>query len=115
LLETSKAGPFEYFEAANGVESLMEVERHGPMDLILLDIAMPDLDGFAVCESIRRVDKGVPIVFVTIHADLEHRVKARDAGGDSFLAKPVRQGPLLSLVEVLTTAERSPTGTNPNR
>ena len=62
FLESSNDGPFEVFEAANGVECLMTVERDGPMDLILLDVEMPDMGGHETCRAIidpieRIVDK----------------------------------------------------------
>jgi len=100
ILESERTGSYEVTETIDGVECLMAAEQRGPFDLILLDVEMPQLDGFAVCKAIRRVDKKVPIVFVTSHADVEHRVKGREAGGDSFLAKPVRPGALMSLVRL---------------
>ena len=84
----------------------MAVEQKGPIDLILLDIAMPEIDGLSICRAIRRIDKELPIVFVTAHADVANRVDAREAGGDSFLTKPIQPGTLLPLVKVFTRAER---------
>jgi len=106
ILESEKIGSYEVAEASDGVECLMAAEQRGPFDLILLDVEMPQLDGFAVCKAIRRVDTKVPIVFVTSHADVEHRVKGREAGGDSFLAKPVRPGPLMSLVRLFAGSSK---------
>jgi CheY-like chemotaxis protein len=106
ILESEKTGSYEVVEASDGVECLMAAEKRGPFDLILLDVEMPQLDGFAVCKAIRRVDTKVPIVFVTSHADVEHRVKGREAGGDSFLAKPVRPGPLMSLVRLFASSSK---------
>lgn len=106
FLEFSKVAHFEVIQAADGGEALKSVQEFGRFDLILLDIEMPDLDGFEVCRTIREVDTSVPIVFVTAHADLGHRVKGREAGGDSFLAKPVREAALLSLVKLFLNASR---------
>jgi len=106
ILESSRSDDFEIAEAASGVECLMATEKQGPFDLILLDVEMPEMDGFSVCKAIRNVDPAVPIVFVTSHVDLEHRVKGREAGGDSFLAKPVRPGALMSLVGLFSSSSR---------
>ncbi len=99
-------GSFEVDEASDGVECLMAAEQRGPFDLILLDVEMPQLDGFAVCRAIRHINTKVPIVFVTSHADVEHRAKGREAGGDSFLAKPVRSGSLMSLVRLFANSSK---------
>ena len=106
FLEYSKVAHFEVVQAADGCEALEAAQDIGRFDLILLDIEMPDMDGFEVCRTIREVDSSVPIVFVTAHADLEHRVKGREAGGDSFLGKPVREAALLSLVKLFLNASR---------
>ncbi|RLE18915.1 MAG: hypothetical protein DRJ65_20845 [Acidobacteria bacterium] len=106
FLEFSRIASFEIFEAANGGECLKSVQDIGRFDLILLDTEMPDMDGFEVCRTIREVDSSVPIIFVSAHADVEHRVKGRSAGGDSFLAKPVKDGPLLSVVKLFLNASR---------
>lgn len=106
FLEFSRIANFEISEAADGGECLKVVQDIGRFDLILLDIEMPDMDGFEVCRTLREVDSSVPIIFVTSHADVEHRVKGRSAGGDSFLAKPIKEVPLLSVVKLFLNAER---------
>ncbi|MCK5379365.1 MAG: response regulator [Acidobacteria bacterium] len=106
FLEFSRVAHFEVFEAQDGGACLKAVQDVGRFDLILLDIEMPDMDGFEVCRTIREVDSSVPIIFVTAHADVEHRVKGRSAGSDSFLAKPIREVPLLSVVKLFLNASR---------
>ncbi len=106
FLEFSKVANFEIIEAADGGECLKAVQDVGRFDLILLDIEMPDIDGFEVCRTLREVDSSVPIIFVTSHADVENRVKGRSAGGDSFLAKPIKEVPLLSVVKLFLNASR---------
>lgn len=72
--------------AANGKEALQHVHDHQP-DLILLDIEMPDIDGFEVCKEIReRTD--VPIIFVSSRRGLEDKVKSFQLGGDDYMTKP---------------------------
>jgi CheY-like chemotaxis protein len=60
-------------------------------DLVLLDIEMPGLDGFQLCERLRRVPGygKTPVIFVTIHSDFESRAKSSLSGGDDLIAKPI--------------------------
>lgn len=106
LLETDKNHPFEVAEAASGTECLKIFDSQGPFDLVLLDVNMPDLDGYAVCEALRRVDKNVPIVFITGQRDLKDFTSGRMAGGDSYLVKPIAAAALRSTVHLFTSLSR---------
>ncbi len=110
ILQSSEADAFEIIEAGSGTECLMAAEREGPVDLILLDIEMPDLDGFAICKAIRSVDPDVPIVFVTAHGEVQDRAAGRRAGCDSYLVKPVQPSRLLALVNLLISTRKHHTG-----
>ena len=111
MLQGSEVEPCELIEAANGTECLMAVEHQGPIDLILLDVEMPDIDGFSICRAIRTVNASVPIVFVTAHGEVKDRADGRRAGGDSYLVKPVQPASLLSLVNLLTNTQKRENGT----
>ena len=113
LLEADKNHAFEVVEAATGTECLKVFDGRGPFDLVLLDIAMPDLDGYAVCEALRRVDKDVPIVFITGQRDLKDYHSGRHAGGDSYLVKPISAAALRSTVNLFTTLSRKSEGSEP--
>jgi two-component system response regulator ResD len=106
ILQAQGNGGFEIFEAANGSEGLLAAEKNGPLDLILLDVEMDDMDGYSVCRAIRRLDGDVPIVFVTAHGEVKDRTNGRHAGGDSYLVKPVDRKQLMTLVNLLTNMER---------
>lgn len=106
LLEFSGIDDFEVVEAANGRLAAEAVREGEVFDLVLMDIEMPEMDGFVACREIRQVDSSVPIVFVTAHATVDYRRRGREAGGDSFLAKPVKKAPLLSLVTMFSSASR---------
>jgi CheY-like chemotaxis protein len=106
LLEADKNAEFEVVDAASGTECLKVFDRQGPFDLVLLDIAMPDLDGYSVCQALRRVDKDVPVVFITGQRDLKDYHAGRDAGGDSYLVKPISAAALRSTVHLFTTLSR---------
>jgi CheY-like chemotaxis protein len=113
LLETDKNHPFEIVEAANGTECLLAFDSHGPFDLVLLDVAMPDLDGYAVCAALRRVDKHVPVVFITGQRELKDFRSGREAGGDSYLVKPISAAALRSTVQLFTSLARKPSQPEP--
>ena len=70
-------------------------------DLVLLDIMMPRLDGFAVCAELRRLSNPVPILMLTAKGQVEDRVQGLDAGADDYLVKPFSTGELLARVRAL--------------
>jgi len=82
--------------AANGREAIAEFSR-APVDCVLLDIRMPEMDGIAVCERLRALPGGdrAAIVFVTAQRDVETFDRALRAGGDDFITKPFRPSDLL--------------------
>src|SRR5262245_20520008 len=70
-------------------------------DLILLDIMMPKLDGFAVCAELRRLGNAVPVLMLTAKGQIEDRVTGLDAGADDYLVKPFSTEELLARVRAL--------------
>src|SRR5580700_6697943 len=96
----------EYFDVAtatSGAEALAICER-GESDLVLLDVMMPDMDGFEVCRRLKK-DPGtqhIPIVMVTALDQVSDRVAGLDAGADDFLTKPVSDLVLVARVRSLT-------------
>jgi two-component system cell cycle response regulator len=83
----------------SGAEAL-ELVRRAPPDLILLDVNMPDMDGFAVTRELRgNADtRLIPVVMVTALGDFEHRVRGIESGAEDYLAKPVNRTELLARV-----------------
>jgi two-component system OmpR family response regulator len=73
-------------EASNGNQALINIAK-SPADLIVLDIGMPEMDGFQTCKEIRKTSD-VPILFLTARNDEIDRVLAFEFGGDDFLSKP---------------------------
>jgi CheY-like chemotaxis protein len=106
ILDAEKGVKFETVEAATGTECLKAMDRKGPFDLILLDVQMPDMDGYAVCRALRTVGKHVPIVFITGKGDVKDFVAGREAGADSYLVKPITRAHLRSVVNLFTSIER---------
>ena len=93
---------YQVVTAAGGVEGLAQVTAENP-DLVLLDVMMPDLDGYAVCRAIRANSQTaiLPVVMVTALDPAQERVKGLDAGADDFLSKPINQPELLARVRSL--------------
>ena len=85
ILESEKTASYEVVEAATGTECLMAADSKGPFDLILLDVNLPDMEGYDVCRAIRHVDKAVPILFVTARSEMKDYAAGREAGGDSYV------------------------------
>lgn len=106
ILESEKSGSYEVVEAATGTECLKAADAKGPFALILLDVNLPDMDGYAVCRAIRHVDKAVPILFVTARSEMKDYAAGRDAGGDSYVVKPIARASLRSLVALFTGVDR---------
>jgi putative two-component system response regulator len=82
--------------AANGAEALAMVKEYAP-DLIFLDIMMPGMDGYAVCQQLKadQETSEIPVVMVTALADQESRLKGLEAGASDFLTKPVDKNELM--------------------
>ena len=87
LLEANlRTEGYEVVTAADGVEAL-EAFSARQFDLLLLDVLMPRLDGFAVCQRIRAYSN-VPIMILTAKGEEQDRVKGLDLGADDYLVKP---------------------------
>ena len=102
LSDLLKFKGFAVVTASGGREALEQVDREQP-DLVLLDVMMPDLNGYDVCRKIREnPTTGVlPVVMVTALDPGQERIKGLDAGADDFLTKPINQAELLARVRSL--------------
>ena len=106
MIEADRAETFEVVEAENGEGCVMTVERSGPFDLILLDVDMPDMDGYETCRALRKAAVDTPVIFVTAKGALKDFHAGREAGGDSYLKKPVSRQALRSIVSLFTSIDR---------
>jgi DNA-binding response OmpR family regulator len=86
--------------AADGESGLEKALQEKP-DLIVLDIMMPRLDGFALCAELRRLSNPVPILMLTAKGRVEDRVSGLDSGADDYLVKPFSRDELLARVRAL--------------
>ena len=96
------ADGYEVLEAASGKEALKQAAEHNP-DLILLDIMLPQLDGFEVCRCLKQNSQtnAIPVVFVTVNEDRQYRQESMAAGGDDLLIKPLDRLELSARVKSL--------------
>jgi DNA-binding response OmpR family regulator len=83
-------------------------------DLILLDVMMPKLDGFAVCAELRRLGHATPVLMLTAKGQIEDRVNGLDVGADDYLVKPFSTEELLARVRALLRRTQRP-GKSPTK
>src|SRR6266566_2424646 len=100
LQDVLEAEGYRAISAADGESGLRRAIEEKP-DLILLDIMMPELDGYAVCAELRRLSNPVPILMLTAKGQVEDRVTGLDAGADDYLVKPFSTDELLARVRAM--------------
>ena len=91
---------FEVHPAANGRDALEAVAEVKP-DLIVLDVMLPDLDGFDVCQRLRQTDDRTPVLFLTARDATEDRVRGLTMGGDDYLIKPFSLDELVARINAV--------------
>jgi two-component system OmpR family response regulator len=91
---------FEIEQAQTGREALDQVTA-APPDLVVLDVMLPDLDGFEVCRRLRSAGNRVPILFLTAKDGTEDKVRGLTLGGDDYLVKPFSLEELVARVEAV--------------
>jgi DNA-binding response OmpR family regulator len=109
LEDCLRAEGYRVFTAADGETGLRRALDEQP-DLVLLDVMLPRLDGFAVCEALRRQARAVPILMLTAKGRMEDRVHGLDAGADDYLVKPFGLEELLARVRALLRRAARPGG-----
>ena len=84
---------------SGGSEALEKLDQDG-YDLLMLDIIMPEMDGFELCKRIREMErfKETPVVFLTAKSREEDRIRGLEVGANLFLSKPISPGKLLEIV-----------------
>ena len=83
---------------ANGGEQCLRVVATESVDLILLDVMMPGMDGFAVCAALRDAGKQIPIILLTAKDDMDTRLEGMHHGVSEFLTKPINMHELFARV-----------------
>jgi two-component system KDP operon response regulator KdpE len=97
---------YEVLEANNGQAALDQLRDELP-DMILLDVMMPDLDGFETLEMVREVST-VPVIMLTAKGDVEDRVRGLELGADDYISKPFSPAELSSRVKAVLRRTEMP-------
>ena len=102
LTRALSAAQYEVVTATDGPTALQVIDS-GAVDLVLLDVMMPGMSGYEVCEKIRANDatRLLPVVMLTALHDVSHRIRGIAAGADDFLTKPFNREELLTRVKSL--------------
>ena len=93
---------YEVVLAVSGPEALEKI-RSERIDICLLDVMMPEMDGFEVCRRIKADDlyRNVPVVMITSYADQENRIRGIEAGAEDFISKPFDSAEVLARIKML--------------
>ncbi|MHB8376038.1 MAG: response regulator transcription factor [Dehalococcoidia bacterium] len=84
----------------NGRNAL-DAARHDTYDVLILDVMLPEMDGFEVCRQMRSAGTDMPVLMLTARTDITDRVKGLDAGADDYMVKPFAVAELLARVRAL--------------
>ncbi len=95
---------FRVLEASSGQEAVETVVKESP-DLVVLDIMMPEMDGYETLEKIRQ-SSPVPVIFLSVKSEEEDRVKGLDLGADDYLTKPFSPRELVSRIKAVLRRAR---------
>lgn len=102
LIQSILEKDYDIIPAYNGREALEKIRTDAP-DIVLLDIMMPEINGYEVCEKIkqRKSTRFIPVVMVTALSGLDNKIKAIEAGADDFLTKPINSIEVITRVKSL--------------
>ena len=92
---------YQVFQAENGLEGLKILEER-PIDLAIVDVMMPVMDGFTLLKKIRNERNNVPVLMLTARAEVDDRVQGLDLGADDYLTKPFAMKELLARIRSIT-------------
>ena len=95
-----KSAGYQVFQAANGKEAVDIVSENRDIDLVILDVMMPEMSGVEACTEIRRISS-VPVLFLTAKSKESDKEEGYDNGGDDYLVKPFSRAELMMKVKSL--------------
>lgn len=91
---------FQVISASKGQEGVLLARSESP-DAIILDLMLPDMNGYTVCEQLRRVNAHVPIVMLTARSQETDKIRGLDAGADDYVTKPFSVNELIARVRAI--------------
>ena len=99
-----KSGGFEVIEASNGYEA-MEKLLESQFDLIVTDVNMPKMDGYSLCEAVRKESQyaHTPIIIISTESEAEDKLKGFKAGANLYVIKPVKSEELIQNAKMLVS------------
>ena len=100
---------FQVIEAYNGMQALERIRTNLP-DLVLLDVMMPDIDGFEVLRTIREISQ-VPVIMLTAKGEEDDRVRGLELGADDYITKPFSPREMVSRVRAVLRRTETTTST----
>ncbi|MFF1920370.1 response regulator transcription factor [Streptomyces sp. NPDC058221] len=112
LTSALHAAGYSVAAAATGRDALSEMDRGGP-DLIVLDVMLPDTDGFTVTRELRARGVYTPVLFLTARTDVEDRIIGLSSGGDDYVTKPFHVQEILLRVRAILRRSAGPRATPP--
>src|SRR6478609_4678210 len=103
ILILKDALEFEGFRVASAGKGRdgVALARHDKPDAVLLDLMLPDVNGYKVCEDLRRFDRFVPIIMLTARSQEVDKIRGLDAGADDYVTKPFSVGELIARLRAL--------------
>ena len=90
---------YQVVEAKNGLEALEQIRQYTP-DLVIMDVMMPEMDGFETLRMLRQ-NSTVPVILLTVKSDEEDRIRGLDLGADDYITKPFSPRELISRVKAV--------------
>ena len=104
-----KYGEFEGYEiseACDGMDAIEKVKANSDFDVIIMDVMMPELDGFSACSEIKKI-KDIPVIMLSARGEEYDRIHGFEAGVDDYVVKPFSPKELMMRVKVVTSRSKS--------
>ena len=104
-----KYGEFEGYEVAeacDGMDAIEKVKANSDYDVIIMDVMMPELDGFSACSEIKKI-KDIPVIMLSARGEEYDRIHGFEAGVDDYVVKPFSPKELMMRIKVVTSRSRS--------